>query len=227
MAAANKIKPKDSMQFRLSLIRHGVTIENQLGIIQGQLDTKLAQEGVIQAKRLAPTLADIDYTHVICSPLERTRDTARHALTRNKHKGVIQLDGRLMERSFGSWEGMKISETAGVPRKGGERWNDVTLRVKSFLKDLYQSVANKHEVSQDIQHILVVTHGGVIATVLRHFKDDLSLDLLPANAKMIENTSITSFLMEISMGKYPKLLGAKCLLDRDVSHLQGSIVSHI
>lgn len=227
MAASNMIKPKESIQFKLTLIRHGVTRENQLGIIQGQLDTKLSQEGVIQAKRLAPTLADIDYTHIICSPLQRTRDTARHALTRNRYKGVIQLDGRLMERSFGSWEGVKISETAGTPRKGGERWNDVMLRVKSFLKDLYQSVTGKYEISLEIPHILVVTHGGVIATVLRHFKDDLSLDLLPANAKMIENTSITSFVMEISTGKFPKLLGVKCLLDRDVSHLQGSIVSHM
>ena len=218
---------KTSMQFKLSLIRHGVTVENQLGIIQGQLDTKLAQEGVIQAKKLAPTLADIDYTHIICSPLERTRDTARHALTRNSYKGVIQMDGRLMERSFGNWEGVKISETAGIPRKGGERWNDVMLRVKSFLKDLYQSMASKYEISRDVPHVLAVTHGGVIATVLGHFEADFSLDLLPANAKMIENTSITSFLLEISIGKYPKLLAVKCLLDRDISHLQGSIVSHI
>ncbi|KAI6653166.1 Fructose-2,6-bisphosphatase TIGAR-like [Oopsacas minuta] len=232
MASSKPSKREKSLHFKLSLIRHGVTVENQLGIYQGQLDTKLAQEGVIQSKRLSLAIADIHYSQIICSPLERTRDTARYALSQNKYKEEIRMDGRLMERSFGSWEGKKFTETAGVPRIGGEKWNDVTSRVKSFLKDVYLSVAQKCEISRerastDVPHILVITHGGVIATLLRYFKDDYKLHILPASAKMIENTSITSFMLEISTDKNPKLLSVECLLDRDIEHLKGSIVSHI
>ena len=200
-----------------------------MSIYQGQLDTKLAEEGVTQAKRLARRLAKVEYTHVICSPLQRTRDTARHALTHNKYENIVKLDGRIMERSFGSWEGKKFNETFGIPRIGGERWSDVFVRVKSFLKDLYTLMGCKCEISREMPHVLVVTHGGVISVVLKHFKDDYKLDILLATDKPIQNTSVTTFVLEISTDKNPRLLSVDCILDRDISHLEseGIVISHI
>ena len=226
MASSHSSK---TTSFKLSLIRHGVTMENLMGIYQGRLDTKLAEEGVRQAKRLAKRIATVEYTHVICSPLQRTRDTTRLALSLNKHENIVKIDGRIMERSFGSWEGKKFNETSGTPRIGGERWSDVFVRVKSFLNDLYALMASKCEKSREIPHVLVVTHGGVISAVLKHFKDDYKLDVLLASEKPIGNTSVTTFVLKISEQKNPKLLNVSCILDRDSSHLdsEGFVLSHI
>ena len=188
-------------------------------IYQGQLDTKLTEEGVKQAKRLALRIATVQFAHVICSPLQRTRETARHALSLNKHENIIKIDGRLMERSFGSWEGKKFNETTGIPRIGGERWSDVFARVNSFLNDLYTLMASKCEKSRGIPHVLVVTHGGVISVVLKHFKDEFKLDIDTSADKPIENTSVTTFMLEISGDSSPRVLTLSCILDRDASHL--------
>lgn len=43
---------------RIYIIRHGETDENRKGIIQGQIDTKLNEEGVMQAKKVTEALRD-------------------------------------------------------------------------------------------------------------------------------------------------------------------------
>lgn len=214
----------DSVTFKLTLIRHGETKENKLSIIQGQTDTKLSEEGIFQAKRLANRLSRDKYRLVVCSPLRRAQETAKHGLALNRFEYDIKLDGRLMERAFGKWEGVKVGETHSVPKIGVETLPDLFLRVKLFMKDLCVFVATKCEISPETDtsnpiHILVVTHGGVIASVLKLFKDDFKLEVLSAKEKMIQNTSVTTFLVKVRKDASAKIMSVKCFVDRDTSHL--------
>ena len=57
---------------RVYLVRHGETNENRSGIIQGQLDTELNEDGIKQSGRLAHALKDIHFSAAYCSDLKRT-----------------------------------------------------------------------------------------------------------------------------------------------------------
>lgn len=97
-------------------IRHGETDWNREGRLQGQRDIPLNETGRAQArengKRLArllgPRAAHFDY---VASPLSRTRETmeilrAAMGLEPDRYR----LDGRMVELSFGDWEGLTLGE---------------------------------------------------------------------------------------------------------------------
>lgn len=50
--------PSSPILARIYIVRHGETDENRKGIIQGQIDTKLNEEGVMQAKKVAEAFRD-------------------------------------------------------------------------------------------------------------------------------------------------------------------------
>ena len=60
---------------RLSIIRHGETVWSLTGQHTGRTDLALTAEGENQARALKPLLADIDFTHVLSSPLQRAVHT--------------------------------------------------------------------------------------------------------------------------------------------------------
>lgn len=98
------------------MIRHGQTDWNAEGRLQGQKDIPLNDTGRRQASGnglalkdiLGETAPDFDY---VASPLGRTRETME--LVRAE-MGLDPLayrtDDRLVEVSFGDWEGFTISE---------------------------------------------------------------------------------------------------------------------
>jgi broad specificity phosphatase PhoE len=57
--------------FLLILTRHGQTSANKSGIIQGQIDIPLNDEGESEAKRLGHALCNERFTHVYSSDLVR------------------------------------------------------------------------------------------------------------------------------------------------------------
>ena len=64
---------------RVILVRHGETNENiqgalgLTGVIQGRLDTKLNEKGLLQAEQTGSALSGVPLTHIISSPLSRAR----------------------------------------------------------------------------------------------------------------------------------------------------------
>lgn len=57
---------------RVHLVRHGETNENKQGIIQGQLDTVLNEDGHHQARLCGEALKDIKFARAFSSDLTRT-----------------------------------------------------------------------------------------------------------------------------------------------------------
>jgi probable phosphoglycerate mutase len=158
---------------RVIVVRHGQTEWNVEARIQGQGDSRLTAEGLAQARRIASRLAREPFDVLVSSDLGRAAGTAR-AIAQRCAKPIV-LDARLRERHFGVGEGMTYEEVDRaypgafarirnvdpdfvIP--GGESRRQFHARVVSAM----DSIAQAH----DGRTIVVVTHGGVLATFFRH-----------------------------------------------------------
>lgn len=148
---------------KIYIARHGQTDWNTQHKAQGRSDIPLNETGIKQAETLRDNIKDIQFTAVYASPLKRAAKTAEIA---TDGKYTISYDDRLIERSFGDFEGKEINgwvEATGYDI-GDLRLNtnvgniepvkDVLVRTKAFLDDLKA----KHT---DDDVILVVAHGQV------------------------------------------------------------------
>jgi len=132
---------------KIAFLRHGPTVWNAQGRIQGSADIPLSDAGLaLMAARRLPFAA----ARAFASPYMRARQTAQAlGLT-----GVIP-DPRLVEQNWGCWEGLTRDEIAardgadcyiraGAHRgglfrpPGGESTQEVLDRVASFLRDTAQ-----------------------------------------------------------------------------------------
>jgi probable phosphoglycerate mutase len=59
---------------RIYLIRHGETDENRNGVIQGQLDTALNEDGIEQARLVGNALQSVLFDRAYSSDLRRASD---------------------------------------------------------------------------------------------------------------------------------------------------------
>jgi len=158
---------------RVIVVRHGQTEWNVEARIQGQGDSRLTAEGRAQARAIAARLAAQPFDVLVSSDLGRAAATAR-AIAERCGKPIV-LDARLRERHFGVGEGMTYDEVDRaypgafarirnvdpdfvIP--GGESRRQFHARVVSAM----DSIAKAH----DGRTIVVVTHGGVLATFFRH-----------------------------------------------------------
>jgi len=95
----------------LILLRHGRTLANATGLLQGRLDNELDEVGLEQAARAAAAIGPVD--RVISSPLARARSTAA------AFGQPVEVDGRWIEYDYGSLEGVKVAD---VPADTWRRW---------------------------------------------------------------------------------------------------------
>ena len=71
---------------RVFIVRHGETEQNREGIIQGQMDTVLNEEGLIQAHLCGEALKDIDFEIAFTSDLKRAVQVISHG---HQHCGIL------------------------------------------------------------------------------------------------------------------------------------------
>ena len=162
---------------RIIFLRHGETDWNAEYRLQGQQDTPLNARGRDQARAVGralrdwlggegPDVASLDF---IASPLSRTRETmelARAAM--GLPPADYATDPRLVELSFGRWEGLTWNELkardpwAATAREGdkwtfqppgGESYAMLAERVRPWLDGLDRES-------------LVVAHGGVARVMM-------------------------------------------------------------
>ena len=145
----------------LLLARHGETDWNRELRIQGSSDIGLNELGRRQAQFLAQELTDVELDAIYSSDLSRARATA--AAVAATHGLEVNLDPRLRERSFGSWEGLTREDISTFPagsRHDGESDDEVRARVLAAV----QEIAANHRGQQ----VLVVSHGGALNTLWHH-----------------------------------------------------------
>ncbi len=144
---------------KLIIVRHGVTLENDAGIAQGQTDGTLSGQGHLDNEKLGLRLRQEELQCIYSSPLARALQTAE--AVHRYHPGIpLVKDDRLMERHLGVLQGVPYP----VPYKeadvyeGMETAGAMAARVKSFLDECSQ----KH----DRDSIAVVSHGYLIKVML-------------------------------------------------------------
>jgi glucosyl-3-phosphoglycerate phosphatase len=152
----------------LLLVRHGETDWNREGRWQGGSDTQLNALGREQAAALAETL-DGTIDAIYSSDLWRARETAE--ILAAKLGLEVQLDERLRERSFGSWEGFTTPEIEerfaeahrlwrlgeGPGSEDAEPFETFSDRIAAFLDELLERHPD--------EEVLVVSHGGSIRVI--------------------------------------------------------------
>ena len=146
---------------RLALLRHGPTLWNVQGRIQGHTDIPLSDEGLEKMRGLRPP-SPFEKARAFVSPSRRARQTAEALGLRD-----ASWDPRLMEQNWGRWEGLSRAgilasdgedafERAGkglaFRPPGGESTEELHARVTAFLID----------VARLDDDVIAVAHLGVL-----------------------------------------------------------------
>lgn len=170
---------------RLELVRHGQTDWNLQGRIQGSSDIPLNDMGREQAREAGRRLAGQHWDAVVSSPLSRAAETAAIIAEAVGLPGYEVIDD-LRERSYGDAEGLTGAELdarqeRGEYVKGREKRSHVVDRVRPALI----RIAEQHPD----ESVLVVTHGGVIGSLVRFATDHA----WPEPGQLIRNASSHHF----------------------------------
>lgn len=175
---------------KIYLLRHASVDERYAGRYNGHIDIELSKTGHAEAASVAEKLKGVEFEGVYCSDLLRCRQT----LEPLKLASAV-FDERLREKSWGLAEGMsydEICESFGIVYEsfgkfvdavGGESMEEFERRVDEFFDELR---------SKEHSNALVVTHGGVIKTLLAKqrglsLEEAFSLDVGYASITIIED----------------------------------------
>ena len=136
---------------RFLFLRHGETDYNRAGIVQGQLDVPLNEDGKRQAAQAAELFGGCHVGRIVASDLSRVLETVTLV---NARLGVeIDIDPRLRERHFGPYQDKPRTkdfwESPDVP--GIEPMEAFVARIMAALAD-----------HKDTPLPLFVSHGGFL-----------------------------------------------------------------
>ena len=162
----------------LILVRHGETLWNKEGRVQGTSDIELSEVGMAQAKRLALSLKDHPIQAIYASPLKRDYQTAESI--NHYHRIPIRVDPGLMEMDQGDFEGITFKELMDRDREFLKKWRSDPASVTMPNGESFMDVqARAWKVMEDIisakQNTLVVSHNFTIAAILCKVRN-ISLD---------------------------------------------------
>ena len=154
----------DMKQITFWYVRHGQTLFNVLGRMQGWCDSPLTELGKQQAQSAAEYLHDVKLNAAFCSTSERCMDTARIVLA-GRDDVPLHFDKGLKEMNFGTFEGTLIStqqEEIDRRRFGTCDWTDAG---GEDLPLLHERIRNTYrricDSCNDGDNILIVSHGAI------------------------------------------------------------------
>ena len=163
----------------LYFARHGETDWNRERRLQGQHDIPLNALGRVQASRCGELMRElleragrlaVEYDYV-SSPLGRARETMELMRTgMGLDPDRYRTDARLMEMSFGRWEGftfaeLQAREAAGLAERERDKWGFVLPGGESYAQ-LQVRVRAWYEGLQ--RDSVVAAHGGVCRALIAH-----------------------------------------------------------
>jgi len=154
---------------QLILIRHGETLWNKEGRIQGTSDIELSTAGMEQARLLALSLKDHPIGTIHASPLKRALKTAE--IINEFHHKEIQTHQGLMEMDQGDFEGFSFKELMACEKDFLNKWiadpASVQMPNGESLDQLQQRAWRAMEtIISKGENALVVAHNFTIAAIL-------------------------------------------------------------
>lgn len=151
---------------RIALVRHGETDWNRAHRVQGRTDIPLNATGRRQAGMTATALRRQHWDAVFSSPLQRAAETAR-IMAAELALPEPTLVGPLVERNYGAGEGLTAQELeARFPRTSQVPGRESRLSAVNRALPALRALAEEHAGGR----LLVVTHGGLIRSVLMHLE---------------------------------------------------------
>lgn len=163
----------------LLMVRHGATEWTKTSRLQGRTDIDLSAGGRRDVQKLAPVVAAWQPQSVIASPLARTRSTAKLLGATE-----VEYDIRWAEACLGDWEGLTPAVIGADYRRwrsgelvppAGEHPGEVTARTAAAALDAVNRSGP----------VLIVTHGGVIRSVVTRFVGLAAARMVPVAAPSI------------------------------------------
>jgi len=188
----------DTDSTSLVFVRHGETESNAEKRYMGHLDSPLSERGITQVAAVAARLGKDSISAVYTSDLGRAAITAE-AIAKACNLSFVS-DARLRERHAGVFQGLRLTEaserfpdhfteteqpTPSTAIPEGESALQVQARLVPFLEEVCQ----RHPG----QSVVIVTHGGVIRTVLWHLMES---SYATARWARVDNTSLSIFRRE-------------------------------
>lgn len=154
----------------LYLVRHGESVYNAEGRVQGQSDIPLSPQGEKQSEAVAQALASVPVTAVYSSPLLRARQTAERIAA--IHGLPIQFDDRLKELHAGIFQGKLRRELPLLFPQEYAAWSSgdpfyvipggqSRFQVQQRGKEVLEEIAARHT-----GHTVVVGHGALFRFAL-------------------------------------------------------------
>ena len=187
---------------KIILLRHGETIWNQEGRLQGCQDIPLSDTGAEQIHTVGTQLvtSGIHIDHILSSPLQRALKSAEIIARELQYplENIISSD-YFLERNFGECEGLTYGEAIekypGGNYPGMETLEALYVRAQSAIDYLEKNYREKTT--------LVVSHGAFIKSVLG----------------VITNGRISYFAEDIWIKN-----GTYCLLEKTEEDWKASII---
>lgn len=198
---------------RLILVRHGESLGNAAGVLQGRLEYGLSELGARQADLTATRLAQVGADRVVSSPLLRAVTTAERIARAMGHD--LELDPDLAEYDIGEGAGLTAVELRerfpemATARAGGKRFLFPAEEGREVFHRRLTAALDRFGTLEGTT--VAVAHGGVISAMCHMV---VGLDLDRPGVFMVGNCSLT----EITRDR-----GGRLVLTHhnDMCHLEG------
>ncbi|MFD2417168.1 histidine phosphatase family protein [Amycolatopsis pigmentata] len=194
------------------LLRHGRSTANGSGVLAGRTPgVGLDDTGRKQAEALCRRLAGVPLAEVVCSPLERCRQTVAPLLAERGLTGTIE--DRLSEVDYGEWTGRELKTLTGEPLwrvvqahpsaavfPGGEGLAAVQARAVAAVREHSARIIAEHG---EEAVWLLCSHGDVLKAILadalgQHLDSFQRIVVDPASVSVVRYTETRPFVMRMN-----------------------------
>jgi len=162
---------------RIDLIRHGACLDH--AFLRGQSPSKLSTLGKQQMQEVFLDVESVSSPErVITSPANRCLEAATEFYLKREKNAKIQVESGFQERHFGVWDGLSYDDVKLLDINGlqaylenpFEYFIEQSESLKCFENRTLSAFEQclKQATSASLNHVLIVTHGGVIRVLLKH-----------------------------------------------------------
>lgn len=193
-------------------VRHGETLLNTLGKMQGWIDSPLTMKGIENAEKLGEKLSEVPFSYIAASDAKRARQSAGYIMQKNmEFDGKVIPDPRFREWGYGSLEAAAESEfldlmrmefegevsfqllnsdlpkvCAAIKKHDRTGFTEEFSRIEERLKTGIDDIISHTGSEKEIRNALVVTHAFLIKTLIYLFAPEQLSEI-----KKIENAAVT------------------------------------
>jgi broad specificity phosphatase PhoE len=182
--------------YSFTFLRHGESIGNISGIIQGQFNSPLSSNGISQAQNLAAfwNRTNVRFNLIVTSPLSRALETAK--VISEALAAPLVIDDLWKERTFGVIEGKMLEELQQSEPAINfyHPYNPPAVNAESPL-DLYARAAKaiQNLLILPEANYLIVSHGAFLNMVMYVIMGLTPIANINSPRFVFENTGYAEF----------------------------------